>query len=127
MDDPRQASNETPIRRPPRHELCEPLEFERLTQTRAILDSASAAPIVSYLARPSALPENLVWRFFMAPDTAALAVLCRSLGLSRDAFEALTLSSAPTLGSFCLAPARALFDALSRARAERIVDCWRLC
>lgn len=120
-------STQQPVHRPPWESLSEPFEFDIFAPTCAILEADGVRRLGSYLANLSALPESLISRFLTAPDTAALAILCRSLGLTRNAFEALTLCCAPTLGKICLAPASALFDALSRPRAERIVDQWRLC
>lgn len=120
-------STQKPIHRAPWGSINEPLEFELLAPTCAILKADAARSLGSYLANLSALPESLISRFLAIPDTAALAILCRSIGLTRNAFEALALCCAPTLGKVCLAPASALFDALSRPRAKRIVDHWRLC
>ena len=119
-------STQEPGRRLPWMGLSEPLDFDLLAQTCAILEADAVGPLGAYLANLSALPESLVSRFLATPDTAALAVLCRSLGLTKSAFEALTLCCAPTLGKVSLAPASALFDALSRPRAQRIVAHWRL-
>ena len=119
-------STQQPAKRPAWVEPGGPLEFDLFAPTCAILGAEAVRPLGSYLANLSALPESLISRFLPAPDTAALAILCRALGLTRHAFEALTLCCSPTLGKVCLAPASALFDALSRARAERIVNQWRL-
>jgi hypothetical protein len=85
----------------------------------------AVTPLIDYLAGTTALPKPLVAEFLATPDIAALAVLCRALGLSRGALETLALISAPTMGGVSLAPATILFDALSRQRAERIVAQWR--
>lgn len=106
--------------------LSDPIEFELLAHSCYAANANPAEPIGAFLTDLSALPEALIVRFLRTPDTAALAVLCRSIGLSRSAFEALTLSCAPTLGSASLTPASALFDALSTKRAERIVAYWRI-
>jgi len=120
-------SIQKPTHRAPWGSIGEPFECELFAPTCAIVEADAVRPLGSYLANLSALPESLISRFLATPDTAALAILCRSVGLTRNAFEALTLCCAPTLGKVCLAPALALFDALSRPRAERIVDNWRLC
>ena len=119
-------STQEPGHRLPWMGLSEPLDFDLFAQTCAILEADAVGPLGAYLANLSALPESLVSRFLATPDTAALAVLCRSLGLTKSAFEALTLCCVPTLGKVSLAPASALFDALSRPRAQRIVAHWRL-
>ena len=110
----KQHSNQPPTRRPPWPGAGDALEFDLPAPPGAIREYDTAAPFRAYLANLSALPESLISRFLNEPDTAALAVLCRSLGLTRDGFEMLTLCCAPTLGPLCLAPASALFDALSR-------------
>ena len=107
--------------------LSDPIEFELLAHSCYAMNGNPAEPIGAFLTDLSALPATLIARFLRTPDTAALAVLCRSIGLSRSSFEALTLSCAPTLGSASLTPACALFDALSCQRAERIVAYWRIC
>ncbi len=120
-------ASQHPTHRLPSLGMGEPLEFDLFAQTYAIFETDSRGPVGVYLANLSALPESLISRFLAAPDTAALAVLCRSLGMTRSAFEALTLCCAPTMTNVSLAPASVLFDALSRARAERIVANWRVC
>lgn len=123
----KQHSNQPPTRRPPWPGAGDALKLGLSAPPGAIRERDTAPPFRAYLANLSALPESLISRFLNEPDTAALAVLCRALGLKRDGFEMLTLCCAPTLGPLCLAPASALFDALSRARAERIVAHWRAC
>ncbi len=125
MNGRKQFTSHKPTRLLPGLGMIEPLEFDLFGQTCAILETDAVGPVGAYLANLSALSESLISRFLAAPDTAALAVLCRSLGLTRSEFEALTICCAPTLGNVSLAPASALFDALSRARADRIVAHWR--
>lgn len=127
MDGFKQHSNQLPAHRLPRPDADELIDFDFLALPDTTRESDASAPFGAYLAKLSALPESLISRFLNTADTAALAVLCRAIGLTRDAFEVLTLCCAPTLGPLSLAPASALFDALSRARAERIVAQWRLC
>ena len=127
MNGHKQLSNQLPARRESWPVMSEPLEFDLFAQTGAIFEANGVAPVGAYLANLSALPESLISRFLSIPDTAALAVLCRSLGLTRNTFEALTLCCAPTFENVSLAPSSALFDALSCQRAERIVAQWRVC
>ena len=127
MNGLKQFARQKPIRRLPWAGINEPLEFDLFAETCTVLEADTVAPVGAYLANLSALPESLISRFLSAPDTAALAVLCRSLGLTRNTFEALTLCCAPTFENVSLAPASALFNALSCQRAERIVAQWRVC
>lgn len=127
MSDLKYYSRQEPAQRLPWIGLGEQPEFDLFAPTCAVLEADAVQPLGAYLAKLSTLPISLVSRFLATPDTAAIAVLCRSLGLTKSAFEALTLCCTPTSGEFSLAPASALFDALSRPRAERIVDHWRQC
>ena len=126
MGDLQQPTKHNSISLSPWLKLGNPVELERLAHSYHALNKDPAEPIGAFLADLSALPETLIDRFLRTPDTAALAILCRSLGFSRHSFEALTLSCAPTLGSASVTLASALFDALDCERAERIVAYWRI-
>ncbi len=121
MNDFRKFSRSLTSRRPPWPVLSTPAERDLFFEKKDVL-----APVAAYLADISALPKPLISDFLTTPDIAALAVLCRSLGLSRSALETFALSSATTMDGVSLAPATTLFDALSRSRAKRIVDQWRV-
>ena len=107
MNDFRKFSRSLTSRRPPWPVLSTPAERDLFFEKKDVL-----APVAAYLADISALPKPLISDFLTTPDIAALAVLCRSLGLSRSALETFALSSATRC---CTLARPAATSALERA------------